>query len=300
MKKNLLSFLLIAALTLFTNRGFSQVIDLGEAADFSKSFSLAPGGKLTVQVDCGDVQIVGAEQNTAGIRVERAVTHASDADAAKILKEEHVTIELSGNMISVLASDPPSLHHFFGWHQPNLEVHYEITVPQSAEVNVETEGGGISVANLEGSVKARTEGGSLHFNNMKGKIDGQTEGGDVFAGKCSDELQLKTEAGGITIKEFAGPSVQAATEGGSVSADFAQAPKSDCRLETEGGNVTARLPDGAAMTLDAHTDGGSVKTDLPVQVSGELSGNNLKGTINGGGPVLRLQTEGGNVRVLKR
>lgn len=54
------------------------------------------------------------------------------------------------------------------------------------------------------------------------------------------------------------------------------------------------------MNLDAHTDGGTTRTDLPVQVQGEQDRETLRGTINGGGPLLTLKTEGGNIRVLKR
>lgn len=117
---------------------------------------------------------------------------------------------------------------------------------------------------------------------------------------CKNELLIQTQGGGITIERFTGSRVRATTEGGSISADFAAAPKADCELRTEGGNVTARLPRGAAVTLDAHTEGGSVRTDLPVQVEGQFHDSTLKGTINGGGPLLKLETEGGSIEVLKQ
>ena len=83
-------------------------------------------------------------------------------------------------------------------------------------------------------------------------------------------------------------------------AEFAGPPRADCTLHTEGGNVTVRIPEAAAVNLDAHTDGGTTRTDLPVQIRGEQDGGSLRGTINGGGPMLKLKTEGGNIRVLKR
>ena len=54
------------------------------------------------------------------------------------------------------------------------------------------------------------------------------------------------------------------------------------------------------VTLDAHTQGGGVKSDLPVQVEGKADGGTLRGKINGGGPSLKLETEGGSIRVSKR
>ena len=70
--------------------------------------------------------------------------------------------------------------------------------------------------------------------------------------------------------------------GGSITADFAAAPKADCMLSTIGGSVTALIPATAAVTLDAHTEGGAVKSDLAVQGGGAAKGSTLRGNINGG------------------
>lgn len=85
-----------------------------------------------------------------------------------------------------------------------------------------------------------------------------------------------------------------------MSADFASAPKADCELHTMGGSVTARLPETSAVTVDASTIGGTVRTDLPVQVQGHVQAGKLRGTLNGGGPLLKLETLGGSIELRKR
>jgi hypothetical protein len=271
--------------------------------DFSKSFTVVPGGSLKVNADRGDIYVVGTDQSTVQIRVLREVTHASDDEAARVLKDHHVVLEQHGNEISVTAKEP----HPFGsvswwrwWGQPNLNVHYQISVPQAFDVRLKTEGGGVTVAALHGNVTAKTEGGSLKFTGIQGNVDGLTEGGNVEAIACHDELQLHTEGGNINVQQFSGTGLQAHTEGGSIVADFAVPPRADCALHTEGGNVTVKIPETAAINLDAHTDGGTTRTDLPIQLQARLDGETLRGTINGGGPALKLKTEGGNIRVLKR
>ena len=280
-----------------------QVIDVGEEATFSKSLSVEPGGNLTMNVDRGDIHVTGSDQNTVEVQVDRKVTRAGDSEAARILKEERLVLKQSGNEISIAAHEPPSFHNhsFWGWLSgPNLNVRYEITVPRKFDVRLETSGGNIKVASLQGNADVKTEGGGLDFNDIGGSVNGQTEGGGIRAVSCKNELLIQTQGGGITIERFTGSRVRATTEGGSISAEFAAAPKADCELRTEGGSVTARLPHGAAVTLDAHTEGGSVRTDLPVQVEGQFHNSTLKGTINGGGPLLKLETEGGNIEVLKQ
>jgi hypothetical protein len=282
--------------------GFSQTIELGDAAHFSNSLSVGTSGKLTVKVNRGNVHVLGADQTTVEIQVDREVAHAGASEAARILKEEQVVVEQKGNDISITAN-PPSFGYniWSGWrYSPNMNAHYKITLPRAFEVDLKTEGGGIEVAHIQGRVDVSTEGGGLDFNDVDGEINGRTEGGGISANACRNAMSLKTEGGSIVIKQFTGSRVQAVTEGGSVSADFATPPRADCELRTEGGSVSARIPGDAAIALDAGTEGGSVSTELPVQVLGKLHSSRLKGTINGGGPLLKLITEGGNVAVLKR
>jgi len=275
----------------------------GSEADFSHSFTAGPQGKLTVKVERGSIHVTGWDQNTVEVRVTREVTRASDSEAAGILKSHRVLLEQHGDEISVTADEPslPSRGSWWGWlEQAQLNVHYEISLPRKFTARLETAGGEIEAANLQGDVDAKTQGGNLSFDTVAGAVDGETEGGSVKASACQGQLSLKTEGGNIAITGFAGPDVQADTEGGSVSADFAVAPRSDCTLHTSGGNVTARLPAKAALTLDAHTEGGTASSELPVQIQGDMERQTLRGTINGGGPKLTLETEGGNIRLQKR
>jgi hypothetical protein len=309
MKKLLV--LMLAGIAGFTNRSvadsdakagtgpISQEIEVGDAPSFSKALRVEPGGKLTVNVDRGEIRVGASDQDAVQIGIERKVEHAGASDAARILREEHVVVKQDGNKISITAHEPSSLGGILRWRQPDLNVRYEITVPRRFEVQLKTGGGGIRVADVQGEVHVETEGGGLEFEGVGGKVDGKTEGGGIKARGCKGEMRIKTEGGGIRIEEFAGPRVQAMTEGGSIYADFAATPTGDSALQTEGGSVTARLPSNAAVTLDAHTEGGGVRTEFPVQVEGQIS-DRIKGPINGGGPLLKLETQGGSIEAVKR
>jgi DUF4097 and DUF4098 domain-containing protein YvlB len=70
-------------------------------------------------------------------------------------------------------------------------------------------------------------------------------------------------------------------------------------LSTSGGEVKVKVPAEAAFNLDVETSGGDVRCDLPVTVQGKLESNRINGVVNGGGPVLKLGTSGGDIHVLK-
>ena len=300
MKTILLTSLIGVGMTLFAgSQSLGQAIDIGDATNFSKSLTVAPGGTLTMSVDGGSVHIAGADQNTIEIEVQREVRGASDSDAARILREEHVVIEQTGNAISINSTNPDSLHSFFGWNHPNLNVHFEITVPRQFDVHVATGGGDVGLNDLRGDLHVRTGGGHVKLEDIDGNVDVETGGGEVYAHNCKSPLQLRTGGGDITIEGFMGPNIQARTGGGSISADFVAAPKADSEFRTGGGGVRVRLPGDSALNLDARTGSGGVTTDLPVQIEGKRSDDRLKGSINGGGPSLKVQTGGGSIEILK-
>ena len=279
-----------------------RTVTAGSEAGFSKSFTVGHDGKLVIDVDRGGIHVAGADQDTVNVRVSRRVKRATGSDAQRILAEEKLVLKQSGNEISINAQEPPSLRSGsgWGWRRPNLEVNYEISVPRKFDLRLKTAGGGIKVATVQGGVNVRTAGGSLDFDDVDGNVDGQTQGGGIRAAGCKGELVVKTAGGGITVESFAGPFVQGTTDGGSISADLAASPQSDCLLRTSGGSVTVRIPAAAMVMLDAHTEGGSVKSELPVQTEGPANGSTLRGKINGGGPSLKLGTGGGSINVLKR
>lgn len=275
----------------------------GASANFTASFAVAPGGKLTMGVDRGNIRISGSDRNTVEVRVFRKVTHADASDAAKVIKEHRIELRQTGSDVSITAHSPSilSVNSFFGiFTRPNLEVSYEIDVPRKFSVEPQTAGGNVNIAQLQGTVKAETMGGTVELSEINGDSDAKTMGGNVIAGKCTGDLHAHTSGGSITLEEFSGPCVHADTSGGNVHADFAVPPNSDSDLRTMGGNVTARLPASAAFTVDAETLGGSIKTELPVQIEGKHHASHLQGTVNGGGPILRLHTMGGNIDITKR
>jgi lia operon protein LiaG len=90
--------------------------------------------------------------------------------------------------------------------------------------------------------------------------------------------------------------VRAETSGGNVAVKVRGGNKG-VHAETSGGNVEVFVAKDCAANLDASTSGGNVECDLPVTVVGKIKESSIKGTINGGGPLIYAHTSGGNVRI---
>jgi DUF4097 and DUF4098 domain-containing protein YvlB len=95
----------------------------------------------------------------------------------------------------------------------------------------------------------------------------------------------------------AGGRVEASSSGGGVTVRFASGNSSGGTVSSSGGSVRAEIDPGARVSIDAHASGGSVNADVPVTIQGKIENDSLRGEMNGGGPVLRLRSSGGGVRI---
>ena len=61
--------------------------------------------------------------------------------------------------------------------------------------------------------------------------------------------------------------------------------------------LAVRLPGDAAFALDAESRSGGITVDHPLTVQGKISKRHIRGEVRGGGPLLRIDTGSGSIRV---
>jgi DUF4097 and DUF4098 domain-containing protein YvlB len=301
---------------LFTGALLSAGCDemsLGSARDYvHKSFRVQPGGKLVVDSDAGSIEVSSGGMDQVRVEVERELRGRTDMEAEQTLKEMRLDFRQEGNDVFIYARHPED-HFGFNWGN-RLKLRFVLLVPDKYNLDLRTGGGGITVNDLEGTVRAHTLGGSLSFGHITGSVNGETSGGGISLqggtgpvdvetmggsikiGKVNGPVKAHTSGGSITVEEVQGR-IEASTLGGSVNATLTRQPEGDCELSTSGGSIHARLSRNLNLNLDANTGGGSVRTNIPVTDQGERSRSRLNAKMNGGGPVLRLHTLGGSISI---
>ena len=122
---------------------------------------------------------------------------------------------------------------------------------------------------------------------------------------------VKAESGGGTIELFKlGSGAHVETGGGAITTEFiaSQGNFTDSSLETPSGDITVYLSPEMALTLHAaiETAGGhNIRSDFPqfkVTTEGEEYGPRrvtADGSLNGGGPVLKVETNSGDISLLR-
>jgi DUF4097 and DUF4098 domain-containing protein YvlB len=68
---------------------------------------------------------------------------------------------------------------------------------------------------------------------------------------------------------------------------------------TVNGGITVELPPSISAEFEASTVNGSVESDFSITIQGKMSPRSLRGRIGDGGPMLRMTTVNGSIRLEK-
>jgi DUF4097 and DUF4098 domain-containing protein YvlB len=236
--------------------------NLDEAYDHT--FDVRPGAVFALTNTNGPITVRAWDQPR--IRVH-AVKHVEsrDGDAARqAMKALTLVISQPNGGLTIDTKYPKSVNGIFEWiagTSVNINVTYEVTVPRTMDLHVENTNGGIEASDVRGSHKIETTNGRIVLSRCAGDLDAETTNGSIHA-----ELTAVNAGRGV-------------------------------RLETTNGGISARLPRTFAARIDAANTNGSIESDVPVTTSGSQGKHELHGTINGGGPELRLRTTNGSIHI---
>jgi DUF4097 and DUF4098 domain-containing protein YvlB len=131
--------------------------------------------------------------------------------------------------------------------------------------------------------------------NVKGGITVKTGSGSVVVSQASGgQVEASSGSGSIDLSGLRG-GVRASTSSGTLRVQGEQT--SDWRLSSSSGSVTIELSGKPAFSLDAHSSSGRIDTQYPITVVGLVDRRELRGTVNGGGPLLQVRTSSGGIRI---
>jgi hypothetical protein len=297
----------------------------------SKAFEVKPGGTLEMRVDRGSIKVLTADGEKVEIKVVRELKKGSKEEARKAYAEHKIETTQNGDTVLIRSERPGFLK---GWKNSrrNLQVEYTISVPAKFNLDLNTAGGSIDVAELEGAVEVHTAGGSITTAAINGPVEAHTaggnidvegaksaelhtSGGNIVIGNVDGKVVAKTAGGNITTRNISGAAdvstsgghikiqgakgaVKAETTGGNIKAEIADALTEDSSLKTTGGNIELVVAEKATANLTAKTTGGQVRSNLEGEFNKQRT--HLVAKVNGGGRELHLETTGGNIKISQR
>jgi DUF4097 and DUF4098 domain-containing protein YvlB len=197
----------------------------------------------------------------------------------------HPPIEQTGSIVRV-GGNGENLH--------NISIDYEVQAPARTFLDASSGSGDVSDDGVGVNARLNTGSGTIHATGLKESFTVGTGSGDIYAEQTgSGDVTARTGSGSIELKNVSG-GVKADTGSGDIK--LSGQPKADWHIRTGSGSVEL-WADRSPFTLDASTGSGDVKTDREMVVQGSIEKHHVSGKINGGGPMVRVSTGSGDIRV---
>lgn len=275
--------------------------------ELRKTVALEPGGRLALDTYKGSVRLLSWDKNQVEIvaRIEPGQNVSADY-AKRSVEATEVDVWGSGTYVSIRSDYegvPCEEGSWFGSCSKTLPyIRYEIHAPRKLSVHLKDHKSENTLDGFEGRMELETYKGTLTARNLAGDVRLETYKGFIEARGVAGDLRLDTYKGRITLSEIQGR-VQAESYRGELSLGFVKLT-GDSRLETYRGNITLRVP--GSQGFDLRVEVGSrayLQSDFEItpRTFGRYrdSRQRIDASVNGGGPVLRLQSTRGEIR-LKR
>jgi len=183
-----------------------------------------------------------------------------------------------------------------------------ISIGSAGHVSAETGGGSIDIRQCNGDVKAETGGGSISVSDVANHAVLDTGGGSIRLSGAKGPVHAETGGGSIELWKLM-QGVKATTGAGTITAEFLGNNGSGASmLETSTGDVIVYLSPDVHITVHATIEtsmGHKIRSDFPeLKITSEGEGYGPKtmyaeGSLNGGGPELKIVTNLGNIEFRK-
>jgi hypothetical protein len=172
------------------------------------------------------------------------------------------------------------------------------------DVRAITAAGGIQIDRAAAQVFADTLGGPISILRALGAVVASTAGGPVNIGGAPS-VECRSASGTIHLTNVSG-SLRAATTRGSIVAEILPGrPLDDSLLRTGAGDITVLVPSNISVTVVAENGGSQDERSIVSAFSGirvwrRDSIVEAGGSLNGGGPLLRIVDGGGRIEIRRR
>jgi hypothetical protein len=220
-----------------------------------RTYTISPSTRISVDAGPnGGVAFYGSDRSD--VRIVARVQASADDDATASAIARQIRVITEGGQIR---SEGPSHRGHTSW-----SVSYDIYVPSRANLEANTENGGISADKIQGEMNFEATNGGIHLSDVGGNVRARTTNGGVIANLSGTTWQGR----GLD-------------------------------LQTTNGGATLNVPRGYNAQLETGTTNGGMRVDFPITVRGSLN-RRISTQLGSGGPLVRVITTNGGVHIAER
>lgn len=248
--------------------------------------------QLSVRTVHGEIAVQPWDKPEIHIEAKKRVRHSSQEKAAQSARQVEIAVETKGEVLEVRTVMPGrqegrdwvawffSLDWLFeGWAQ-DASVSYAISTPRRMDATLISTNGKVQIGAIEGRADLHTTNGAVHAEGTQGAVKAHSTNGAIRLVGVAEGCNAHTTNGNITV-------------------ELVSLSGQGCQIHTTNGAIHLTLPENVRADLQASTTNGRVTSELPLSVQGPFSEKGMEGTINGGGPPVKLRTTNGNITIAK-
>lgn len=323
----LAAFALVIATGVMAGDEWTEIKKPGQRM-FDETFDLGDDGRLRLEVQDADVELVETGPGTA--RVEVYVKSRNDKKGQEYFEDMHFRARISDNTLLVETRAPRSRDWSFWDSYRNTNMKIIVTVPTGLDVMVRTDDGDIRAAELNGRTHLKTSDGDIDLGKVQGEdVKVATSDGDVTVESLGGrDVELVTSDGDLRVGHLESEDATLATSDGDVIVKSAKVGSvalstsdGDIRIGVEGDRLSARTSDGDihviitdTMALNLRTHDGDVTIEAPadlnatldlrgervrvhgeITLDGEVARSRVVGKVGKGGAEIEARTNDGEI-----
>jgi hypothetical protein len=256
----------------------------GGPLSFDRTLSVSGAAQFAVSTGSGDIHVTRSSGNQIRIHGLIHVSHEGSEEQARQIAA-NPPIEQNGDLVRV------------GQHQEQwrgISIDYQIEAPAGTVLAANSGSGNIVDEGVGHNAKLQTGSGDIRASSLDGPFMVKTGSGNIVAEQSGPgDVVAETGSGDIELKNIHG-GFHGQTGSGEIKASGT--PSASWTLQTGSGNIEL-WTGNAPLTLDASTGSGSVTTEHEMMMQGALDHHHVRGTLNGGGPTIRVQTGSGDIHI---
>jgi len=192
-----------------------------------------------------------------------------------------------------------------------------VGVNTARELTIESQFGGISLENFRaGSLKVANRNGNIDI--VDGTISGpltlntsfasitleavsaesytvEGRNGDIRLDNIQGNIRVTNRFGQIVINQAEDAVLDIENANGEIYFSGSLDNTVDHRVTTSFGSIGLSIPADSALDLDLQTRFGDIDSEMPVTMTGSLSNTHWQAQLNGGGGLLTVENQNGNI-----
>jgi len=266
-----------------------------QAQRISETVSLAPDGSVSIDNHEGSITVTTWDRDAVQYEVEIDAPEGSDQLRNTVIDVNHSNRSLRLATEQRNRGDNGS---WFSWNDGNdiPDVHYTVRMPRTARLTIDDHESDIEVTGLQAELRIDTHEGPIRIADQEGEVTIDSHESRMDLRNLTGRLTVDTHDSDLVAENLRG-AFELDAHDGSADVSFAELTD-DVEIDTHDARITLTFAGDIGFDLETDfNDDASLDSDFDIanlRISDDDDDEiNYRGSVNGGGPRIELESHDG-------